>query len=116
MASVLGATNNCPTSDRDGTCIDSRVNKLAVAEIERRNGQVFMPSPADIAARDARDLRSDDALFIADATFDQRLALALTKDEELQAELRAEIKDRETSLDTMPEPTAAELQAVEAEN
>jgi len=116
MASVRGATNNCPGSNRDGICIDRRVNKQTVAEIERRNGFAFMPSPEDIAARDARDAAGKRGLFISDNAFDQRLALALlAKDDEDRAELEAEIKDRESSLDTMPDPTTAEIEALEAE-
>jgi len=112
MASVIGGRNNCPTSERDGICIDPRVNRQTVEEIERTNGHVFAPKPVDIAVRDARDKA---AMFLSDDTFDQRLALSMSVDEYDRAELRAEIADRELSLETM-EPTMQDILSIENED
>lgn len=118
MASVLGGRNNCPTSGRDGICVDSAVNRETIKEIEGRSINPFMPDAADIAARDARE-----ALFVPDDVGDLQSEIEATgariaaihsaqgrKAEEVeQSIVAADIADRQTTLANMPEPTAEEL-------
>jgi hypothetical protein len=110
MAIVIGGRNNCPTSDRNGICIDRNIHKQAVAEIEQHNGNVFMPRPEDRAAMDKRDR---EAMFCGDDTFHLRLELDDTENKQKRAALQAEIDERSLTLDTMPEPTADDLAEVE---
>ena len=106
MASKIGGRNNCPTSNRDGICVDTDIDKQTQMDLAATNGNVFMPSPEDIVARDLRDR---EALFVADDTFDLRLELDDTEDSSQRKDLEAEITARNLTLDTMPEPTDKQL-------
>lgn len=48
MASKI--RNNCPTSDREGKCVEPAVSRDVLFSIERVNGDVFAPTNEDRAA------------------------------------------------------------------
>ena len=93
MAGRKGGKHNCPTSDREGKCVDRGVNRAAIVEIERTNGQVFAPNAADRAAMIRPSAKS----------------LSIFGDIN-------DLADTETDIFTMEGPTAEELREEDAEN
>ncbi len=113
MASRIGGRNNCPTSDRDGRCITRIINSETISAIAEMDGKPFMPSAEDRRAMKRRDQESK---FAANDTLHLRLELSeTTNEEEERAALKAEIRDRESSLDTLAGPSVSDLRLLESE-
>ena len=98
--------NNCPTSDRDGACVQPEVARQAVREIEATNGHPFMPDANDRARMGKATVDND----IFGSRFDEITELFKDAD---GADDEAEFAGR-ISLDDLEGPTAEDLAAIEA--